>query len=103
MFFVDLPDLAERRQIFEIHLRKRELDTLCFSLNELAQASEGFSGSEIEQAVVAALYAAHAQQAGLADVHLLAAIEQTRPLSVLMAERIDSLRRWAEDRTIPVH
>ncbi len=53
--------------------------------------------------MVAALYASHAQQTKLEDAHLQAAIEQTRPLSVLMAEKIDSLRRWARDRTIPVY
>lgn len=49
VFFVDLPDLPERRRIFEIHLRKRELDMLCFSLEELAQASEGFSARRLNR------------------------------------------------------
>lgn len=103
VFFVDLPDLATRRQIFEIHLRKREHDPLYFSLVELARACEGFSGAEIEQVVVAGLYAAHAQQSPLDDQHLREAIEQTRPLSVLMAEKIAGLREWARERTVPVH
>ena len=62
--------------------------------------SEGFSGAEIEQAVVGALYAAHAGGARLATGDVLAEIARTRPLSVVMAEKIAYLRMWAADRTV---
>ncbi len=100
IFFVDLPDIGVRRKIFEIHLNKRGLDVTDFDLDALAEHSEGFSGAEIEQAVVAGLYLAREQQAGLDTRHLLTELEQTRPLSVVMAEPLDALRRWARDRTV---
>ena len=65
-----------------------------------AEATAGFSGAEIEQAVVAALYEANARQQTLNDDHILAEIARTRPLSVVMAERIARLRAWAIDRTV---
>ena len=100
IFFVDLPDKDARAAIFKIHLEKRKLDTKQFDPGLLAGKSEGFSGSEIEQAVVSALYSAHAKNENLNDSHLLAEIEKTRPLSVVMAERIQYLRDWARDRTV---
>jgi SpoVK/Ycf46/Vps4 family AAA+-type ATPase len=103
IFFVDLPDANTRREIFSIHLRRRNLAPSGFDLDALAEASEGFSGAEIEQAVVSALYAAHANDAALADSHLAEELSRTRPLSVTMAERIAALRAWARDRTVPAH
>ena len=100
IFFVDLPDIANRKQIFEIHLRRRGHDPLNFNSGELARLSEGFSGAEIEQCVVAALYAAQSGDAPLSDELLQEEIRRTRPLSVLMAEKIDALRNWARDRTV---
>jgi len=101
IFFVDLPDLANRKTIFEIHLRKREYDPLHFNTAELAKQCEGFSGAEIEQCVVSALYSSRASDdKALQDVHLLAEITRTRPLSVVMAEKIHQLRDWAQQRTV---
>jgi AAA+ superfamily predicted ATPase len=100
IFFVDLPDSAVRTEIFRIHLRKRGQDPGQFALEPLAEATAGFSGAEIEQAVVAALYEANARQQTLNDDHILAEIARTRPLSVVMAERIARLRAWAIDRTV---
>lgn len=100
IFFVDLPDAGVRRQIFDIHLNKRGLNAADFDLDTLADHSEGFSGAEIEQAVVAGLYLAREQQAGLDTRHLLMELEQTRPLSVVMAEPLEALRRWALERTV---
>ncbi len=100
IFFVDLPDLSTRRYIFEIHLRRREQDPIHFSLAELARKSEGFSGAEIEQVVVSALYSARAQNCSLSDELMTEEIALTRPLSVLMAERIKALRDWAQNRTV---
>jgi len=101
IFFVDLPDAQARREVFALHLRKRALDPDGFDLDALAAASDGFSGAEIEQAIVAALYAAHAANAPLSDFTLRAELKQTRPLSVLMAEKVDALRAWARERTVP--
>ena len=81
---------------------KRELARLPgAALRAVAARTEGFSGAELEQVVVAALYAAHAQGVTLEASHLLAEAAATRPLSVVMAERIAALRHWAEGRTVP--
>jgi SpoVK/Ycf46/Vps4 family AAA+-type ATPase len=101
IFFVDLPSPENRRDILAIHLRKRSLDPARFDLEALARASEGFSGSEIEQAIVSAMYTAHAQGRAPAQADVLAEIQQTRPLSVLLAEKVGELREWASGRTVP--
>jgi SpoVK/Ycf46/Vps4 family AAA+-type ATPase len=101
IFFVDLPAAAVRAEIFRIHLGKRRANPADFDLDALAAASEGFSGAEIEQAVVSALYAAHADGGRLDAQHVLAEIANTRPLSVLMAEQVQGLREWARTRTVP--
>jgi SpoVK/Ycf46/Vps4 family AAA+-type ATPase len=103
IFFVDLPDADVRRQIFGIHLHRRGLSAASFDLDALAEHSEGFSGAEIEQAVVAGLYLAREQQAMLDTEHLLTELGQTRPLSVVMAEPLEALRRWARNRTVPAN
>lgn len=102
IFFVDLPGKQTREDIFRIHLHKRNKDIKAFDIPSLANATEGFSGSEIEQAIVSALYVIHANKEDLATRHLLEEIRQTRPLSVVMAEKIQYLRDWAADRTVPV-
>jgi SpoVK/Ycf46/Vps4 family AAA+-type ATPase len=101
IFFVDLPDHTARRIIFEIHLQKREADPGGFDLDQLATQSDGFSGAEIEQAVVAAMYSAHAKDVPVSTSHLLHELATTRPLSVTMAERINHLRHWALERAVP--
>lgn len=100
IFFVDLPDVITRKDIFSIHLKKRHFDPAKFRVNELSLLSEGFSGAEIEQAVVAARYSASAQRQPLATEHVIEHIENTYPLSVVMAEKINQLRLWAADRTV---
>src|ERR1700728_2992881 len=67
----------------------------------LAQACEGFSGAEIEQAVVAAIYSANAQHRAPDAEILRAEIAATRPLAVVMAEKVEALREWADGRTVP--
>jgi hypothetical protein len=84
-----------------IHLRKRKRDPAGFDLDALAAASEGFSGSEIEQAVVSALYTAFAGGRELETATLREELGATRPLSVTRAEEIAALRAWARDRTVP--
>jgi len=100
IFFVDLPDGMIREEIFAIHLRKRGCETSQFNLSELAIASNGFSGSEIEQAIVSALYSSSANDQALNMTALMSEIANTSPLSVVMAEQIARLRLWAEDRTV---
>jgi len=100
IFFVDLPGATARREIFDIHLRKRELKPDEFDLGALAAAADGFSGAEIEQAVVSASYAASAEKSAVAQAHVLRALRETRPLSVLMAEQVAALRAWAQGRTV---
>jgi len=101
IFFVDLPDFAARAEVFRLHLARRKVDFGGFSLSNLAEASDGFSGAEIEQAVVGALYAAHAENVPVDEAKLLHEIKGTRPLSVIMAEQVQGLRDWAKTRTVP--
>lgn len=100
IFFVDLPDDAARQEIFRIHLARRGQDSAAFDLAGLAAGTAGFSGAEIEQAVVGAMYEANARGVPLATAHIADEIARTRPLSVVMAERIAGLRLWAQDRTV---
>ncbi len=100
LFFVDLPEAEIRAEIFRIHLQRRELEPSAFDLVQLAAASDGFSGAEIEQVVVSALYAAQAQQQSVDNGTLLRGIQATAPLSVIMAERLAELRAWARGRTV---
>jgi len=100
LFFVDLPEPEIRAEIFRIHLQRRELEPSAFDLAQLAAASDGFSGAEIEQVVVSALYAAQAQQQSVDNGTLLRGIQATSPLSVIMAERLAELRAWARGRTV---
>jgi AAA+ superfamily predicted ATPase len=101
IFFVDLPSPPNRREILTIHLRKRGLEPAQFDLEALTRSTQGFSGSEIEQAIVSAMYTAHAQGRQVSQTDLLAEIQQTRPLSVVMSEKVDEIRNWASSRTVP--
>jgi SpoVK/Ycf46/Vps4 family AAA+-type ATPase len=100
-FFVDLPGAATRADVFALHLARRKVDASAMDLAKLAAACDGFSGAEIEQAIVSALYAARAWRRPLTQDDLLAELANTRPLSVLMAEQVQALRAWARDRTVP--
>ena len=101
IFFVDLPDRQIRASILAIHLSSRGQSLGDFDIEKLSQISRDFSGAEIEQAVVSALYAAHAKNQALSTAHLVQEIQQTKPLAVVMSERISALRQWAEGRTVP--
>ena len=103
IFFVDLPDEATRQEIFRIHLAMRDEVAENFDLPLLASSSEGFSGAEIEQAVVSSLYSSQSDQDELSTRHLLDELALTRPLSIVMAEYIAQLRHWAQDRTVPAN
>ncbi len=101
IFFVDLPRTDTRRQIFAIHLKKRKRDPEHFDLDALAEASEGFSGAEIEQAVISGLHDAFAKHSELGTEHVLTALRTSPPLSVTMAEKVAELREWARGRCVP--
>jgi AAA+ superfamily predicted ATPase len=101
IFFVDLPAAPEREEIFRIHVQRRGRDPAAYDLAELARAANGFSGAEIEQAIVSALHEAFAAGTELTQPHLARAITETQPLSVTMREEIGRLRKWAATRTRP--
>ncbi len=101
IFFVDLPNSEERQDIFNIHLTKRRSDISRFDLEQLAKVSDGFSGAEIEQALIAAMYEAFAQDREFTQLDIIAAIKATLPLSRTMTEQVTALRDWARQRARP--
>jgi SpoVK/Ycf46/Vps4 family AAA+-type ATPase len=103
IFFVDLPDLATRAEIFRIHLQNRGKDSSLFDLETLGAATGGFSGSEIEVVVVSSLYSAFSETGALTTESLLKEAAGTVPLSVSRAEHIDELRAWARERARPAN
>ncbi len=98
IFFVDLPDRNERIKIFEIHLRKRGINSLGFDLNKLAELTDGFSGSEIEQVIISALYSSYGN---FSYNSILTEISKTTPLSRIRQKEFEFIRRWASERAIP--
>ncbi|RME28254.1 MAG: AAA family ATPase [Deltaproteobacteria bacterium] len=98
IFFVDLPDVHERLQILDIHLRKRRRDPDDFDLTRLAEDTEKFSGAELEQLIVAGLYSAFAEGRPLDDHDLVDAARDMVPLAVTMDDRLKELREWARTR-----
>ncbi len=103
VFFVDLPDTEARKQIFLVHLEKRDVPADSFPLDTAAAKSNGFSGAEIEQVVVSALYQSVALDLQVNEALLLAEISKTSPLSVVMFEQISQLQSWAKNRTVPAN
>lgn len=101
IFFVDLPSRDVRKEIFVIHLKKRQREPNKFDLDALAEASEGFSGSEIEQAVVSALHKSYSDKTGLNTEKILSALSDSPPISVTLAENVQCLRAWADGRCVP--
>lgn len=101
IFFVDLPTPEERKEIFRIHLTKRRREIERFDLEQLASVCDGFSGAEIEQALVAAMYEAFAQDREFTQLDIIAASRATMPLSKTMTEQVTALRDWARQRARP--
>lgn len=101
IFFVDLPNEDERREIFRIHLEKRKRDPAKFDLDALARLSEGFSGAEIEESIISGLYDAFSQGTELDTATIRAGIAETVPLSRTMSEELGRLRTWAQGRARP--
>jgi ATP-dependent 26S proteasome regulatory subunit len=99
IFFIDLPEAAERREIFGIHLRRRGRSPSAYDLETLAALSKDFSGAEVEQAVIAALYEAFGENVELEQRHLVRAIQETFPLAVTLKDEVRRLREWARGRT----
>jgi ATP-dependent 26S proteasome regulatory subunit len=101
IFFVDLPTVVERKEIFRIHLTKRGRNPADFDLDDLARVSEGFNGAEIEEAVIAGLFDAFSGQSELNTAIVKGAIADTVPLSKTMSEELNRLRTWAAGRSRP--
>ena len=101
IFFVDLPKIHEREEIFEIHLRKRGRNPADFDLKLLAGESEGFSGSEIEQSIISAMYEAFTEGREVSTEDIRKSLSDTVPLSETMEEQVEELRRWVKNRARP--
>jgi SpoVK/Ycf46/Vps4 family AAA+-type ATPase len=101
IFFVDLPTTAERKAIFEIHLKKRRIDAAGFDIEELSRAASGYSGAEIEEAIISTMFDVFYEKQSMTTDRLLTSIRQTVPLSKTMSEDIEGLRKWAEGRARP--
>ena len=101
IFFIDLPDAAEREEILRIHLGRRGREPERFDVTTVAARAEQFSGAELEQVIVEGLHSAFAAGVELGDVHLVQAVGETVPLAVTLREEIARLRAWAADRTRP--
>ncbi|GAA3288637.1 AAA family ATPase [Dactylosporangium vinaceum] len=108
IFFVDLPSRAERASIWGVHLQRRlarpavqgRLQVDDRLLHEMCTISTGYSGAEIEQAVVAALFDAFSERRPLQREDLLKAVSSTVPLSVTQSDKLDAIRDWARTRAV---
>jgi len=101
IFFVGLPKEQARGMIFEIHLKKRKRDPKDFDIDLLVKKSNGFSGAEIEQAILSALHKAFAHKSDITTEMIVEVLQTSPPLSVTMREKIDYLYEWAEGRCVP--
>jgi SpoVK/Ycf46/Vps4 family AAA+-type ATPase len=101
IFFVDLPTRAERKDILRIHLAQRKLDPAGYDLETLSTAASGFSGAEIEEAIVSAMFDAFYEKQPVTTERILTSLQQTVPLSKTMSEDVDGLRKWAAGRARP--
>jgi SpoVK/Ycf46/Vps4 family AAA+-type ATPase len=96
--FVDLPTLEDRREIFAVHLRKRERDPDDFNIDKLAETTDGFSGAEIEAAIKAGLLRAFMDgEREVTTADIIDQSKQIQPTSVIKREQVESLRNWAKD------
>jgi SpoVK/Ycf46/Vps4 family AAA+-type ATPase len=100
VFFVDLPLDEERLEVFRVHLKRRGVDPSPFDLEPLKKFTKGWTGAEIEQAVVSAITTARLQDRDLRDTDLLNATAGIVPLSKTMKEQVDAIRNWAFDRAV---
>jgi SpoVK/Ycf46/Vps4 family AAA+-type ATPase len=100
IFFITLPNLKERKEIFRIHLQNRGKNPESFNLDSLAKNTDGLSGAEIEQAVISALFESYSKGKELDDRELIIAASTIVPLSTTMREEISKLERWASNRAV---
>ncbi len=98
IFFVDLPAIEERKSIFNIHLAKRKFDVSLFDLQTLAREAEGFSGAEIEEAIISAMFDVFYEKKQLSTEKIIESVKKTVPLSRTMSEDVAALRHWAQGR-----
>ena len=97
-----MPSARERAEIFQIHIAKLRRDPKLYDCAPLVQYSEGFSGAEIEQALISALHDSFFAQRELETRDIVRNLRQTVPLARTMREKVQELRRWAKERTRPV-
>ncbi|MDY6969464.1 MAG: AAA family ATPase, partial [Spirochaetota bacterium] len=98
IFYIDLPNLNERKEIFKIHLNKRHRDPSLFDLDMIADLTRGYSGSEIEQVIISGLYDAFDSKEELNNERLIVSINEMIPLSQTMDDEIKKIREWANTR-----
>jgi SpoVK/Ycf46/Vps4 family AAA+-type ATPase len=98
IFFIDLPCTEEREEIIGIHLALRNRNVNDYCVSEIAKATVGFSGAEIEQAIVSALYDAYDEDREVETSDIVRNANETAPISRTMKEKVEFLRRWAKDR-----
>jgi SpoVK/Ycf46/Vps4 family AAA+-type ATPase len=101
VFFVDLPNDEERKEILQIHLRRNQLDPARYDLILLASATRTWNGAEIEQAVAQARITAHSRETEVTQNDLLSAFSKIIPLSRTMEEQLKTIRSWARTRALP--
>jgi SpoVK/Ycf46/Vps4 family AAA+-type ATPase len=101
VFFVDLPNEEERKEILSIHMERNRMDPAAYDLILLSSATRAWNGAEIEQAVASARITAHAKGAEATQNDLLAAFGKTIPLSKTMEEQLKQIRSWARTRALP--
>ena len=102
VFFVDLPNQHERAAILKIHLKRRELPADVIDVEAIARITKKFSGAELEQLIVSALYHTYAKKDPITTELVQELAEATQPLAVLMAEKINAIQDWAKGRAVSV-
>lgn len=102
LFFVDLPNKTEREEIFSIHIKNRKRNVKDFDLDNLAEVSDGYTGSEIEEAINTGMYIAFSKNREVSESDIIKAIKSTFPLSKTMSENLKQIRDWARERAVNV-
>jgi len=98
IFFMDLPQTAARTEIISIHLKKRDRKPELFEIKKIVDATENFSGAEIEHVIVEGLFIAYHENRELTSEDILKAIKETVPLSVTYSEELKRIREWSKSR-----
>ena len=98
LFWIDLPNQQEREAIWRIQIAKFHREPEKYDTVQLARATEGLTGSEIEQVFIDSLHEAFSRRAEPTDLSIAMVLNDLVPLSKLMSEQIDALRKWAKGR-----